>query len=243
MTSLEQAQKLYDEGKMGEALIALAALLVQQPDGSQNGEIRALMAWCHYHRKEYKDAHDVALVAGAATKAKELLATMYAAVPGYVDDTSLQWLIDELHGNVAVTNALLIRVRAKDLNLFTSHDSVLQRVLEHRGDEVRVAHVYNNAARFFQEKARDDADLITALGLWDCALLKYGSAANYHHRAALYFWKSHVLERLFGKQAAQFAAMRACELWRQQVALDPTNQSFQQKLAEAEKRRAALVSM
>lgn len=240
--NLEQAQKLYDEGKMAEALVALAALLVLQPDSSQNGEIRALMGWCHYHCKEYKDAHDLARVAGSVTKAKELLATMYAAVPGYVDDTSLLRLVDELPGNVAVTNALLIRARAKDSSVFT-HAEVLQGVLQHRGDEVRVAHICNNAARFFQEKARDDADLITALGLFDCALLKYGFTANYHHRAALHYWKSLVIERLFGKAAAVFTAMRSCELWQQQLALDPTNVSFQQKLAAAEKRRAALVSM
>ncbi len=239
--SLEQAQKLYDQDRFSEALELIGHSMPPEGD-PQRGEYLALEGWCHYHRGEYKDAHDLALAAGGVTKARELLATMYAAVPGYVDDTSLRKLVGELPANVAATNALLIRARAKDSTLFT-HDEVLMRVLQHRSDEVRVAHIYNNAARFFQEKARDDVDLITALGLWDCALLKYGFAANYHHRAALHYWKSLVIERLFGKAAAAFTAMRACELWSRQVALDPTNQPFQQKLAEAEKRRAALVSL
>lgn len=236
---LEQIQKLYDEGMMTAALDLINQSMPSE-GGPQRGDHLALKGWCHYHLKEYKTAHDVALLAGSTTKAKELLATMYANVPGYVDDVSLQRLVDELPENVAVTNALLIRARAKDSASFT-HDQVLERALQHCGDEVRVAHIYNNAARFFQEKARDDADLITALGLWDCALLKYGYDGNYHHRAAVHYWKSHVIERLFGKQAATFTAMRACELWSQQVALDPTNVSFQQKLSEAEKRRAALL--
>lgn len=187
-------------------------------------------------------AHAAALQAQSVPAALRLLAYLYAYAEGYVDDMKLRLAVAQLGPDVAADNALLIRARAKDSTLFT-HEEVLRRTLPHRGDEVAVANLYNNAGRFFQEKARDDADLITALGLWDCALLRYGPGGNFHHRATLCFWKSHVIERLFGKQAAAFYAMRSCELWQSQLRLDPTNQSFQQKLAEAEKRRAALVSM
>lgn len=235
--SLEQAQKLYSEGKITEALELIDQSM--PPDGDpQCGEHWALKGWCHYHRKEYQDAHYAAGKSGTE-KAEGLLATMYSCVSGYTNDDSLKRLADRSPNHVAVCNALINRARAPDATVL-DHDEILVRALRHRDAEVVVAHVYNNAARFFQEKARDDADLITALGLWDCALMKYGHAANFHHRAALHYWKSFVIERLFGRQAAVFTAMRACELWSQQVVLDPTNQSFQQKLAEAEKRRAAL---
>lgn len=235
---LKQIQKLYDQGKTAEALELIAQSMPPEGD-PQRGDYLALKGWCCYRRKEYAEAQEAAMAAGSVRSARELLAYLAAYAPGYVDDGKLQQMADELGDSVAVVNALVIRARAPESTLFTPEE-VLRRVLQHRGDEVVVANLYNNAARFFQEKARGDTDLITALGLFDCALVKYGHAVNFHHRAALQYWRSYVLEKLFGNKAAIVAATRALELWVQQLALDPDNKSFQEKQEQARRRLADL---
>lgn len=204
--------------------------------------ILTLQGWAHYRLSQFEDAHRAFLEAGGLPWAREGLAQLAAKY--LKNDALLMEIAVELPGSVGVQNALIIRAQAPDSKI--SHNEVMAAVRRVMGSsEIAATNAINNAARFFQEKPRGDGvrHRITALGLFEAALVRYGEGdANLHHRGALCFWKSKLLETLFGKAAAIPAQRESVRLWRRQVELDPKNLVYAEKLANNEARLAELES-
>lgn len=221
METASELRLIYDRGGFGECLESVERELQERPDNDpERGELLALGAWCHYRRDEFEEAKKMAEEAGSVRFAKECLAYIAAYAKDFKDDVVLTKLLRELGDSVNASNALVIRAREADSRL--THDQVLDTVLRFRDDAVEVANLFHNGARFFYHKARNDADLILALGFLDAALSRYGVDRNWHHRGAVHFWRSQILEKIFDKRAALEAARDSLYCWTQQVTLDPS---------------------
>jgi len=229
-TAGELKSTYYDRGEFDNCLAATREeLTTRAQDDPERAELLALAGWCHYRKGEYEVARQRFREAGQVSFAREGLA--YLAVYVDKDDAAFNELARELRGSVNIQNALTIRARDAD-SVFT-HGQIMEGVLQFTENAVEVANLYHNAGRFFFHKARGGGDLITALGLYDVAGVRYGKDRNWHHRGALHYWRSQVLEGLLDKRAALEAARDSLYCWTQQAILDPGTERHKQQWENA----------
>lgn len=229
---VQAAQELYDQGKFGEALELVNEFLGRDLEEEQYRQLVSIKAWCHYRRKEYDQARSMAKASKMSIKSQELLATIAAYVDK--DDQVLSEIAEELQDNAGVANALIIKARDSNA-VFYDHIRVADTAFRFResGETVH-ANIWHNAARYFLAKKRGTKDLNRALGFIEGALALYGDGdKNLHHRAAANFWKSKILEELFGKEAARASAHESRKLWERQVELDPSTEQHKKQLENA----------
>ena len=226
-SAAELRSTYYDKGEFDNCLKAVQ--MEVSTDHPERGELLALSGWCYYRQGKYEQARQLFQIAGSIRFAREGLA--YLAAYKDKDDPTLQALIQELGDSVNAQNALIVRARDPDSTI--AHDQVLDVTVLFTEDEVEVANLYHNAGRFFFHKARGKWDLITALGLFDVARTRYGVDRNWHHRGALNYWRSRVLEDLLDKRAALEAARDSLFCWTQQVILDPKTERHKQQWTNA----------
>lgn len=219
---------MYDAGKIPEAMDAVRVEIGMRPGNDPElPELWVLAGWCDYRRKDYDSVRICLGHAGETRCALELAAYLAA----YVDknDDELRRIAKILGENVNVQNALIIR--ARDAGSTLAHDDVLaglSHFASFRG--VEAANLLHNGARFFLAKARDEKDqrdLWTAFAFTVLALSKYGSSGNWHHRAAVSFWQSNILDRLGYKKNAMDAAKLSLSFWDKAIELDPYNVGYQ----------------
>ena len=235
-------RELYDQGQTEKVLQEIASLNLV-PGHAEYADLLTLKGWCHYRRKEYREAHDASVAGGSHRWARELMAYLLAYVPGYANDQGLRQIAEELgNENLNAVNALVIRARAPDCFELTHDDVALCVGRFRQSTAVSAANLFHNAGRFFLDKSRGDHDLRQAVSYLDHALPLYGQDTHWHHRAAAQHWKSVAVERLEGPQGAVPFMEESLRLWEAQVALDPTNRSFQEKCAAAQQRLAGLKS-
>lgn len=140
-------------------------------------------------------------------------------------------LIEEIRqkfpDSLNVYNALAIRARDVDSDIQSKTITLV--AFKCLSDEsIRAINLLNNTARILLEKGDDGEDVVTAIGLWQIALAKYGDK-NYHHRAAIHFWLSKAYEKIGIKEAAKLAARESAALWVKQISLDPSNRRFEER--------------
>lgn len=236
MATTVEFHQIYDRGEFGKCLEGVERELQQRPaNDPERGELLALRAWCYYRRGEFGEAKKWAEEAGQVRFARECLAYVAAYAKGYKDDAVLSALLNELGDSVNAWNALVIRAREPDSTL--THEKVLEGVRRFENDtSVGAANFYHNAARFFYHKSRNNEDLFLALSLFSSALNRYGHDKNWHHRGAVHFWRSKILEQLSNgpmalkddKLDTLRAAQQSLECWTEQVILDPSPRQKEQ---------------
>lgn len=239
--SVEELERLYEDGKSLEALGRIAASYPTLD--AMPVEAMEIMGYCHFRREEYDQATEIALKAieRGSVKAEELLAQL----AGYVskDDELLTKIHFKLPKNPGVCTAIAIRARDNDSTI--PKGIVIKTALRFMGDDlaghdcIAATNLINNTARLLLAKGNRSSDTVMAIGFWQIALLKYGDA-NYHHRAAVHFWLSKAYENLKEKKLAIKCAEDSLALWEKQVDLDPTNPGFKKKLEGARARLAEL---
>ncbi len=234
MTSTDELQKMYDEGKTAEALYKI---LLQCPRGlgiDMPIKMAEIKAMCHFSRGEYGEATETALSAlhCGSTKAAELLIQLAAYVDK--DDKAMKAIRLGLPKSPSVCNAFAIRARDTDSNI--SKELIVNATLKmFNDDSIGATHLINNTARLLLKKGNTPSEIVMAIGFWHIAISRYGDL-NYHHRAAVYFWLSKAYEKLGDKTIAIKSAKKSLMLWVKQISLDPTNQKFNEKIIGAEKR-------
>ena len=240
MASAEELKRAYyDRGEFDICLQEVRGKLDSLAyDDPEKGELLALEGWCYYRKGEYETARRLFRDAGKVDFAKEGLAYLAAYIDK--DDETLRKLVDALGDRVNTQNALIIRGRDPDSTI--THEEVLAVAPRFHSAEVEVANLYHNAGRFFYHKARYDQDLVTALGLLDVSLVRYGVDRNWHHRGACNFWRSKVLETLLDKRGALEAARDSLYCWTQQMIIDPGTKRHKHKWEEAVNRIQELMS-
>lgn len=242
MANAEELRRAYyDRGEFDKCLQEIQRELKHPSrtlDELEVGALKALEGWCYYRKGEYETARKCFQQAGAVDFAKEGLA--YLAVYIDKDDETFMKLAQELGDRVNIQNALTIRARDSDSTI--THKEVMRGILRFRENVVEVANLYHNAARFFFQKARNKKDLLTALGLLDASLVRYGVDRNWHHRGAAHFWRSKVLEALLDKRGALEAARDSLYCWTQQMIIDPGTERHRQRWEEAVNRIRELMS-
>lgn len=243
MATYEEIQRLYDEGKIPEAMAAVWAE-VQEERGKDDPDIGRLMmirAWCHWRRQEWDDARQwlqKAEKAGGAELETNRLQAYFAAYRDK-DDFLLRSIAQEFPDDVDVQNALVIRAQDADSTLSRAQvGAALEYFSEQEGTSV--ANLNHNAARFFLAKSRDPGDLSMAAGMINRALQLYGKDVNWHHRAAALFWKSKIIEKLGDREEALYAAERSLFLWNEALDRDPANEGFRKNRDNAIARIAEL---
>ncbi len=231
----------YDPGEFTKCLDEVKMELATTLAEPKKSELIALGAWCYYRRGEYAEAKKWAELASLLPFALECLAYIYAYAKGFKDDAMLREIIEMLGSNASVNvqNALTIRARDSDSTL--THEEVARGALSCRENTVEAANLFHNSARFFFAKSRSTEDLVMALGFLDVALSRYGADRNWHHRGAVHFWRSKILEQLFDKKAAIEAARESLSCWTQQRTLDPTNEQHRQQWENAVSRVRELI--
>jgi len=144
------------------------------------------------------------------------------------DDDKVRGIAAKLGDRVNVQNALVIRARAPDSTF--AHSDVLASVLRFHDNEVEVANLYHNGGHFFLAKEREESDLLIGLGMLDAALARYGIEYNWHHRGAVHYWRSQIIERILDKSAALEPARESLYYWTQQCILDPETKRHREQL-------------
>jgi tetratricopeptide (TPR) repeat protein len=239
-TITEEIQQAYARGEIPIAMdMARDAIAKHRPEDPEVPILWVLLGWCHYRHQEYDVVRSCLQEAGDVDPALELAGYLAAYVDK--DDVRLQEIAGRLLGNVNVQNALVIR--ARDQGSAVGHLTVLQSLSHFSGQAVEVANLYHNAARFFLAKVRKELgeeDLQVSLAFIGIAIEKYGVSANWHHRAAASFWKSHILDRLGDKREALHSAEQSLFLWNEAVDRDPQNKGFKDNRDNAIKRIAEL---
>jgi len=243
---VEAIWKMYKEDKFQDAQNAAEDELQKGHNETTTQGLHAILAWCAYRRKDYPKALAEITAAGDTQRARECHAYILAYIPEHRDDKKLLELVTGLSGNINASNALVIRARMLDSTI--THDQIwpLAEKFAQEADpanhDVALANLLNNCGRFFQDKARDRRDLKFALGLMHVALAHYGETSNWHHRAALHFWMSHVLEQL-GAIPDAFASATAClQSWKNACTIEKNTKTFLEKLGTAQIRVAELAA-
>ena len=233
--------KLYQDGKIEAALAAVILSLDSEVlDEATQQELHGIKAWCHYRRKEYDQALTEISQAGTNARATRCHVYVLAYAAGHTDDGKLFSLVSQLGRDVDACNALVIRARAKESSL--THEQVwalaeyFVQTANVSEQNVSVANLLHNTARFYLDKARNRADLKFALGILEAALAHYGQVSNWHHRAAAYFWQSILFEGLTAIPQAFEAAAASLRCWKCQCELEKNTGPFKDKLATAVKR-------
>lgn len=241
MASFSELRAMYDRGQTENVLSALNSQVIDLTT-EEGKNLMILKGWCHWRRKEFDEVHTVVTSGVHSPWARELTAYLYAYAPAYVNDEGLKKIAEELgSSNINVANAFVIRARAKDCSLLT-HDEVVKLVILFAADKtVSGANLWHNAGRFFLDKPRDDSgDLVHAREYLAGAIQRYGTEANFHHRAAAYFWQSQVSEKMGRKEDAIRSMKESVGLWDKQCKLDPSNDAFAKSSTNAKKRLAEL---
>lgn len=241
---VEAVQKLYDQGKIAEAMEAVwgEVMEVRKADNPDIGKLKVIRAWCHWRRQEWEDARqwlrEAEEAGGAELQTKRLRA--YFAAYRDKDDARLRDIAQGLGDDVGVQNALVIRARdpGSDIVVLDELEVILAPFARSR--EVDAANLFHNAARLMLAKGSTETHFAAALSLIDDALERYGSVMHWHHRAAATFWRSHILERLGRLELAQKAIAASVQLWEKAAELDPSNQGFTANLENARRRAAEL---
>lgn len=242
----DQIWQLYLDGETSKAEDAIAVELSRCDEEAQKQGLYAILAWCAYRNEKYAEAVQHITTAGNNQRAKECHAYIVVYAPGYINDQKLVELVKELgDDNVYAINALVVRARAED-SVVADHGRVwllaekFARQANVALHDVALANLLNNCGRFFQEKARDVCDLFFALGLMKAALPHYGETTNWHHRAGICFWMSHLHERLGAIPDAFALSVASFGLWIQQCIKEKKNAAFLKKMATAQARVAKL---
>ncbi|OHA64840.1 MAG: hypothetical protein A3D64_00675 [Candidatus Wildermuthbacteria bacterium RIFCSPHIGHO2_02_FULL_49_9] len=242
MATVAEIQELYDQGKIPEAMAAVRGEVCKkrQSDNPEIPELCAIRAWCHYRRREWDNVRKWLGKAGNTLWAERLRAYMASYVDK--DDEVLARIAQELGDDVSVQNALVIRARDPDSEVVILNE--LEGILARFGNqtEVDVANLFHNAARLLLVKGSTKEHWWTALGMMEDALVRYGSKSHWHHRAAAWYWESHIFERLRDKENALRAVSKSLFLWDRALELDPGNQGFRTNQQNALKRQAELVN-
>ena len=235
MPTFNDLRIAYDRGQTEDVLSTLNATVIDLAT-DEGKSLSTLKGWCHYRRKEYDKAHDSAIAAGNFPWARELMAYLYAYAPGYVNDEGLKQIAEELgSSNVSVANAFVIRARAEDCSLLTAEDVTALTDNFKAEKSIHVANLMHNAGRYFLAK-RERAYHLRAAQYLEFALDRYGTDANFHHRAAANFWKSQAWEKIGDMEKTIEAMEESVRLWDEQRKLDPTNKAFAQSGDNAKKR-------
>lgn len=243
MPNFDELRAMYDRGET-EAVLTETEKNPVSPGSENIDDITTLKGWCHYRRKEFDQAYECAVAAGSHQWARELMAYLHAYVPKYKDDEALKQIADELgSSNINVANALLIRARAEDCSLLTARDvDKLTGTFAAFSHGVNGANLWHNAGRWYLAKWTIGSD--DYRHAWNCisgAIARYGTEANFHHRAAAHFWWSQASEKMGDSQRALEEMHESVRLWIQQCRLDPTNRGFAQSSENAAKRLEELM--
>jgi hypothetical protein len=226
---VKKIRTLYEEGRVTEALEEIDNEYPFTED--MPVEVLEVKGWCHFRKEEYDDATRVAIMANSLN-GDELLAQIAAYVTK--DDDLLMKMRQKHPESLGVCNAL--NIRAKDSDSTISVGAIVGSAIDLIGnDSIAATNFINNTGRLLMEKGNGRSDNLIAIGLWQIALIKYGSK-NYHHRAAVNFWISKAYEGLGNKKLAILAIQESARLWNEQCELEPENQKFQNSREGAKKR-------
>lgn len=231
--------ELYDEGKFGEALKLISSTYLSL--GETPNAVIEIKAWCHYRFKEYEKADEIAAV--LCERGIPSGFEIRAQIAAYVtkDDELLQKLYWEKPSNPSIANAIVIRSRDDDSNIATNVVTCIARKFM-SDNRMASTHIINNAARVVYKRSLSSSpdDAITAIGLWEIALKKYGRK-NYHHKAAVHYWLSQTYESIGEKKLSFKSAQRCADLWKEALRRDPGNPKFQENFTGAKERLKKLL--
>lgn len=234
-TPLSLAETLYKQGKYAQALDVVQNVLKAEPE---NGDALALQGWCQYQLADYVQASVSALQAGGENqRALQLRMTLHAyAKTGMQNRDKMLELAVRITDKVVVANALLII--AKDESGMVTPDDVVARVMECVSGvpSVNVAHVLQNAGRYFHRIHRTTADYAMALGFLVLAYARYGSGdSNLNHRAAALYWSSQCAKELGDAVNARMFAVESLKLRERHLAIAPDDERVQKDAESARK--------
>lgn len=243
MTEVEEMKNLYSQGETQEVLNAVKKLLEKKPPEYIAAEARAYAAWALYRQKNFDKARIQAELAGD----NEIALRCLAAIAAYVDKDpqKVKFYAEKLPESPAKDNAK--QIAARNIDDTIAKGEVIQRTVKWLRaeplDPLNTANLMNNTARWLLEQGENIKEHVVALGFMEAAINLYGDdeKTNLHHRASAHFWKSKIMEKLFGKKAATPAARISIVLWEKQLAVDPANENFKKSLRGAYERLAELI--
>jgi len=230
MNEHDEIIELYNKGSYAEALKSFKS---EYPsDESTPLELTAIRGWCYYRTGKFVEAKNMSTLAILSNDVNGWRLLAQISARAIKDDKLLAEILKEFPNDSAICNAYLIRALEDDSTL--PMEDVLDIALRMiNGDEISDTNGINNAARIFERKG-GKAGAVTALGLWDIALVKYEEGTNtLHHRAAVWFWKSKAYKLLGNLELARIAGKESLRLWYEQVRADPDNQEFKNKTVGA----------
>lgn len=233
----EHIENLYQKGQFCEALKGIRDAWSDSEKAPER--MKVVKAWCYYRVKKYDQAMDIANKLGDnVVEAVELKATIYAYVNK--DYEKLGKIYDRFPGNIAICNAFAIIGREKDCPFSLQYiKSVADRVKD--DGTIAMGHLWNNIHRALLARGNKGTDLTDAILFSSKAMKRYGKG-NYHHRAALFFWRSQAFEETGNIHLAIDAAKRSLKLWTKATNLDPKNIAFKKSCEGAQKRLNELLS-
>jgi len=228
--SVKLLKQLYEKGQNERIIETISSM----SPAERTPEVEVIGAWAHFRRGEYAKSSEIAtrLSDKGDKQALELLAQLVAYVGK--DDYFLAELRRQIPGNPSICNALAIRARDadSDIPIGVIVDAALRLIND---DSVGGTNLLNNAARMLLAKGDGGKDVVTAIGFWQIAIIRYGDK-NHHHRAAVFFWLSKAYEALGAKNIAIKMAEESIALWQKQFELDPENKQFKERLEGAKQR-------
>jgi len=228
MSLLEKLQGLYLEGRVSE----IKEIVLSLSEDEKSPEIEMILAWAYFHLGDDESLEIAKRLYQQGNEDAFEFMVQYAAYKSK-DDKLIKEIQEKDPNDPSVFNALSIRARDVDSNI--PIELVDAAALYFVNDErIGAVNLLNNAGRLHFAKGGKKG-IVTAIGYWHVAIVKYGDK-NYHHRAAVYFWLSKAYEALDAKDIALKMANESIALWRLQVALDPENAQYREKLEGARKR-------
>ncbi len=241
MPSFQELRDMYDRGQIDEVLTAINGMMFSCKT-EEGKPLQTLQGWCHYRRKDFRQARNCAVGVENYPWARELMAYLYAYAPGYINDKGLRQIAEELgSSNINIAIAFVIRARSKDAML--TKTQVVQFADRFKNETTtNAANLMHNVGRFFLDKHQGNEDLEIAVNYLDDAINRYGMDKNFHHRAAANFWKSQAQEKRGNLLQTIDAAQESVRLWDEQCKLDPTNEGFAKNGENAKKHLGELIA-
>ena len=236
-TAKEIRAALYNHREYHAAILAAEAAISSGPSPEERRNLLALIAWCHYQRAEWNLAFSFATQGDPNEWAKKCEAHLRAYRAKFTDDVRLAALVAELPDDASVANALVTRARYTDCDV--DAQAVLSHVHKWRetGNDINVAHLHNNAARYLHAKGWDGeaspAVDFQAIALLQEAIARYSVLTNWDHRAGAHYWMAILLDRQQLKASSLSARRESVRLWEQAILHDPTNIKFERAYAQA----------
>lgn len=235
---LKKVTQLYEDGKYAQVIMAvmnnfLEDLSIAPP------EILEKLSWSYYKYNNFGAALEIIMIAENQGHAN--LNPIRMQVEARVNkniNSALEVLDDGGRDDPKICNLFIIAARNQvhpDIYI----EQALGYICGHKeSKDISAVHMMNNMGRLYLTVGDPEA----ALDCWKRAYPRYGEE-NFHHRAALMFWMAKAYQEIGEITEATRAIEQCQELWRKAINADPSNNSFLDKLSNANKTYQELIEL